>query len=231
MTAIAPFLPRIVEGLLTTFLLAWASIALAALVAVVVGALRVSASPLTSAASGVGVELMRGTSVLVQLFWVYYVLPVLPGGIRLSSWTAALLVLGLNGGAYGADIVRAGLLAVPRSQRDATRALGLPPLVAFRRVTLPVALAQIVPGFGSLAIDIAKWTSVVSFVGVTDVLYWANVARSSTNEIVLVYGLVAALYIGLAIVVAGGFRALEAVLPTSRARRAVLRVRTTTVVS
>lgn len=227
MTALAPFFPRIVEGLLTTFLLAWASIALAALVAVIVGALRVSSSPLTSAASGVGVELMRGTSVLVQLFWVYYVLPVLPGGIRLSPWTAALLVLGINGGAYGADIVRAGLLAVPRGHRDATRALGLPPLVAFRRVTLPAALAQIVPSFGSLAIDIAKWTSVVSFVGVTDLLYWANVARSSTNEIVLVYTLVAALYIGIAVVVAAGFRGLEALLPTSRARRAAARARVT----
>ena len=229
MTAIGPFLPRIVEGLLTTFWLAWASIALAALVAVVLGALRVSRAPLTSAASGVGVELMRGTSVLVQLFWVYYALPVLPGGIDLGPRTAALMVLGINGGAYGADIVRAGLLAVPRAQGDATRALGLPPLVAFRRVTLPQALAQVVPGFGSLAIDIAKWTSVVSFVGVTDVLYWANVARSSTNEVVLVYGLVAVLYIGLSIVVAGVFRGLEALLPTSRARRAAQRARARTV--
>lgn len=225
MTAIGPFLPRIVEGLLTTFWLAWASIALAAFVAVILGALRVSRSPLTSAASGVGVELMRGTSVLVQLFWVYYALPVLPGGINLGPTTAALLVLGINGGAYGADIVRAGLLAVPRAQGDATRALGLPPLVAFWRVTLPQALAQIVPSFGSLAIDIAKWTSVVSFVGVTDVLYWANVARSSTNEVVLVYGIVALLYIGLSIVVAGSFRGLEALLPTSRARRAARRSR------
>lgn len=225
MTAIGPFLPRIVEGLLTTFWLAWASIALAAFVAVILGALRVSRSPLTSAASGVGVELMRGTSVLVQLFWVYYALPVLPGGIDLGPTTAALLVLGINGGAYGADIVRAGLLAVPRAQGDATRALGLPPLVAFWRVTLPQALAQIVPSFGSLAIDIAKWTSVVSFVGVTDVLYWANVARSSTNEVVLVYGIVALLYIGLSIVVAGSFRGLEALLPTSRARRAARRSR------
>jgi polar amino acid transport system permease protein len=225
MQEIAPFLPRILEGVVSTMMLAAASILLAGTVAILLGGLWVSRSRPTRFGTGATVELVRGTSVLVQLFWVYYALPLLPGGPELSPIAASVLVLGLNGGAYGADVVRSGLRSVPTAQSDATRALGLPPRVAFLQVRLPQALAQVVPGFGSIAVDIVKWTSVVSFVGVQDLLYWGNVTRSATNETVLVYTLVAAIYIVLCVAVAGLFRLIEYGLPTSRAKRQAARAR------
>jgi polar amino acid transport system permease protein len=96
-------------------------------------------------------------------------------------------------------------------------------MVALFRVRLPQACSQIVPAFGSVAVDMAKWTSVVSFVTVQDVLYWGNIARSHTNQTIPVYLLLATLYLVLCAAVAGTFRAIEYVLPLSRSVRATRR--------
>ncbi|BCB75276.1 hypothetical protein Pflav_016860 [Phytohabitans flavus] len=166
-------------------------------------------------------EFLRGTSVLVQLFWVYYALPSIPGAPSLTPTVAAVLVLGLNGGAYGAEIVRNGILSVPAGQLDACQALGLRPGVRLLRVVLPQALGQIVPAFGSIAVDMVKWTSVVSFVSVQDVFYVGNAIRVDTNETVIVYIGLAGCYVILCVVTALLFRAVEYTLPVSRARRHV----------
>ncbi|MEN3361080.1 MAG: polar amino acid transport system permease protein [Mycobacteriales bacterium] len=216
---LGPYLPRLADGLLTTCEIAAASIAGAAVVAALLGVLRASRNTPARAASCGAVEFLRGTSVLVQLFWVYYALPSIQGAPRLPATLAAVLVLSLNGGAYGAEIVRSGLLAVPRGQLDACHTLGLPRRVALTRVVLPQALGQIVPAFGSLAVDLAKWTSVVSFVSVQDLLYWGNTVRVATNRTVPVYLLLAACYLALSGAVALVFRAVEYALPVSRARR------------
>jgi polar amino acid transport system permease protein len=218
-----PYLPKIFEGFQTTAQIAAMSIVLAAAGAVILGGLRVSRSRTSRFGSGAAVELLRGTSVLVQLFWIYYALPLLPGEISIDPNVAAVAVLGLNGAAYGADIVRSGLRSVPAAQNDACHALGLPTAVAFFRVRLPQALSQIVPAFGSLAVDMAKWTSVVSFVTVQDVLYWGNTARAHTNETVSVYLLVGALYLVLCVAVAAVFRGIEYVLPLARSTRTAKR--------
>jgi ABC-type amino acid transport system permease subunit len=105
-------------------------------------------------------------------------------------WTAEREEKRDRGGqtAYGAEIVvRRGLQAVPRGQFDAYRALGLPPYHALTRVILPQALSQIVPGFGSLTVDMVKWASIASFVGVQDVLCAANSVRSIIYETVAVF--------------------------------------------
>jgi polar amino acid transport system permease protein len=86
-------------------------------------------------------------------------------------------------------------------------------------VILPQALSQIVPGFGSLAVDMVKWTSIVSFVGVQDVLYVANSVRSITYETVAVFPIVAALYRMLCFFVSIAFNRIERVLPLKRALR------------
>ncbi len=216
---LGPYLPKLAAGLLTTAEIAGASILGAATVAILLGTLRAGRNTPARAASGGAVEFLRGTSVLVQLFWVYYALPSIQGAPRLPPTVAAVLVLSLNGGAYGAEIVRSGLLAVPSGQRDACHTLGLPRRVALARVILPQALGQIVPAFGSLAVDLAKWTSVVSFVSVQDLLYWGNTVRVQTNQTVPVYLLLAGCYLALSGVVALAFRAVEYALPISRARR------------
>src|SRR5262249_40441462 len=140
--------------------------------------------------SVVAVELLRGASALIYLFWVFYALPLVPWAPQLDPTTAAVLVLSLVGGAYGAEIVRAGVMAIPRGQREAGTALGLSPYHIMSKIVLPQSLSQIVPAFGSLAVDLVKWTSIVSFVGVQDVLYVANTVRTVTYETVTVYAIV-----------------------------------------
>jgi polar amino acid transport system permease protein len=108
---------------------------------------------------------------------------------------------------------------VPRGQFDACRALGLPRYHALTRVILPQALSQIVPGFGSLAFDMVKWTSIASFAGVQDVLYVANSVRSITHETVAVFLIVAASYSMLCFFVRVAFNRIERVLPLNRALR------------
>lgn len=150
----------------------------------------------------------------------FYALPLVPGMPHLGPLTAAIIVLSLIGASYGAEIVRSGIESISVGQRDACHALGLSRRDGFVQVILPQALTQIVPAFGSLAADMVKWTSIVSFVGVQDVLYAANSVRTATYATVPVFCLLAALYWGLCVLSGMIFRAVEKQLPLTRARRA-----------
>src|SRR5580698_1204922 len=94
------------------------------------------------------VEILRGTSALIQLFYLFFVLPVL--GIDITPMGAAAIGLGLTFSAYGAEIVRAGLLGVDSGQWDAALALGMPHNLAFRRIILPQAIVTMLAPFGNL---------------------------------------------------------------------------------
>jgi polar amino acid transport system permease protein len=217
--AVLEYWPALAQGLWTTVWVAICSIAGAALGALILGPLRLSARPALRTASFIFIEFVRGASALVFLFWIFYALPLLPGMPHLSPITASMLVLSLIGASYGAEIVRAGIETVHRGQGDACHALGLNKMQALIKVVLPQALSQIVPAFGSLAADMIKWTSIVSFVGVQDVLYVANNIRSATYETVSVFSLLAGLYWMLCLLSGFGFRALEEILPLNRALR------------
>ncbi|SPP98279.1 amino acid ABC transporter permease [Bradyrhizobium vignae] len=220
MRAVAEYWLALTLGFWVT---AWVSVCIflgAALGAVVLGALRLSKTPAIRIASMLFVELIRAPSALVLLFWVFYALPLLPGMPRLPPLTAAILVLAFDGAAYGAEIVRAGIEAVPRGQTDACHALGLSKLQSFMKVILPLALSQIVPAFGSLTRSMIKWTAIVSFIGVQDLLYVANYIRGQTYDTVIVFGLLAALYWILTVLCGAAFSALEQVLPLNRVARA-----------
>jgi polar amino acid transport system permease protein len=220
MAAVLEYWPALLDGLLTTAIVAVLCIVGAAVVALLLGVFRSAKRMPVRVAAGGAVELLRGASALVYLFWASYALPaLLPGLPRFNPFVASVIVLSLVGGAYGSEIVRGGLQAVPRGQFDACQALGLSPYQALTRVILPQALSQIVPGFGSLAVDMVKWTSIVSFVGVQDVLYVANSVRSITYETVAVYLIVGGLYWGLCFLVSLAFHGIERVLPLNRALR------------
>ncbi|WP_284276148.1 amino acid ABC transporter permease [Bradyrhizobium iriomotense] len=188
--------------------------------AVILGALRLSERRVFRLASMLFIEFIRAPSALVLLFWVFYALPLVPGMPRLSPLTAAILVLALDGAAYGAEMVRAGIQAVHVGQTDACHALGLSKLQSFTKVILPQALSQIVPNFGSLARSMVKWTAIVSFVGVQDLLYIGNNIRGQTFDAVTVFCLLATLYWILTVLCGVAFRVLEQVLPLNRALRA-----------
>ena len=119
------------------------------------------------------VEFFRGTSLIVQLFWIVYAAPLLLGH-GLNNVVAAIIALGLNFGAYGAEVVRGAIKAVPQAQREACTALNLTALHSFRRVILPQALPLMIPPAGNLTVQLIKSTPLMFLV-----VRWTS-SRSAT---------------------------------------------------
>lgn len=127
------------------------------------------------------VEFFRGTSLVVQLLWIFYVLPLL--GIRFEPLAAATIAFGLNFGAYGAEVVRGAVNAVPKAQWEATVALGLGKAHRMRRIILPQAIPEMVPPFGNLLIQMLKSSSLLFFVAVTELTYEVNQLRTDIGSL------------------------------------------------
>lgn len=146
------------------------------------------------------IEFFRGTSLLVQLFWLFFVLPQF--GLRLSAFTVAVCGIGLNYGAYGAEVVRGGLIAVGRGQWDAARALALPRGVALLRVAMPQAATVIIRPWGNLMIQLLKATSLVSLITLADLSYRGYQLTQLTLRTGPILLLVLAAYFAMAQVIA-----------------------------
>lgn len=200
-------LPHLLAGLWVTGGLTAGSALLAAPLAMVAGLGRLSRVAALRWLAGCYVEFFRGTSALVQLFWVYFVLPFF--GISLDAMTAGILVLGLNSGAYGAEVVRGAILAVPRGQYEAALALNLTPAQTLRRVVLPQAIPAMLPPAGNLLIELLKNTALVSLITITDLTFSAQILRAETLRTVEIFGLVLLLYFAVALLITAGVRGLE----------------------
>jgi polar amino acid transport system permease protein len=208
---LAPFdlLPTLLRGLSTTISLTFFGALLALVVAVVTGILRSSKNPILRGISGIYVEVFRGTSILVQLFWIYYVLPLEPFNISISAFQAGVLALGLNVGAYGAEVVRGAIRAIPRGQIEAAIALNMTPGLMMRRVILPQALVRIMPPFGNLLIELLKATSLVSLITLADITFQALTLRQSVGRTTEVFFLLLVIYFLIAYPLTLGVRWLE----------------------
>ncbi|MBD2869745.1 ectoine/hydroxyectoine ABC transporter permease subunit EhuC [Paenibacillus arenilitoris] len=170
-------LPLLVDGLLITVQVAVLSSVVALALAAAAGLARTSRYAAIRGLAGTYVEIFRACSLLVLLFWVYFALPFL--GIELSKVTAAVLAIGLNIGAYGAEIVRSSLKAIPEGQHEAGIALNLSPNERMLRIILPQAVARMLPPFGNLLIELLKSTSLVYFITLSDLTYEAMVIRNN----------------------------------------------------
>lgn len=187
----------LIEGLLLTLQLSFATMAFGLLIGVTCAALRLYGPRAVRAAVAAYVELIRNTPLLVQLFLVFFGLPSL--GVRLDATTASLIALTVNLGAYAAEIVRAGLEAIPRAQVEAGVSLGLSPLQVFRHVVLMPALKIMYPALASQFILLMLATSVVSQISAPDLFHTASIIQSRTFRDFEVYIVVAALYLALAL--------------------------------
>jgi polar amino acid transport system permease protein len=178
---------RVLDGLGLTILLTVVAMAIGIVLGVVLAVMRLSANPLLSGASWVYIWFFRGTPVLVQLlFWfnlaflyprISLGVPFGPGFVHanandvISALTAAILGLGLNEGAYMAEIVRAGILSVEHGQVEASQALGMSRALTMRRIILPQAMRVIIPPTGNETISMLKTSSLASVITVTELLY------------------------------------------------------------
>jgi polar amino acid transport system permease protein len=206
-SAVLPYVPQILGGLVTTAQITGLSLLLALGLAFLAGLLRVGGAAPFRPLAAVYVEVFRGSSLLVQMFWIYFVLPAF--GLQLSAFAAGVLTLGLNIGAYGAEVVRGAILAVPRGQVEAALALGFSPSARLRRILLPQALPRMIPPLGNLAIELLKGTALVSLITIHDLTFRAQMVRSVTLETGVVFGVVLLLYLLLALAITGIVRGVE----------------------
>jgi polar amino acid transport system permease protein len=153
------------------------------------------------------IELFRGTSLVVQLFWIFFVLPFF--GINISAFQAAVLGLGLCFGAYGAEIVRGAIAAVPKAQIEAATALNMTPLHAMKNIILPQALLIMLPSLGNLLVLLLKATAAASLITLPELTFQASTMNVRTFATVPIFGSVLAIYFVLAMFVAKGVARIE----------------------
>ena len=199
---------RLLDGAFVTVQQTILASIVAVLIALVVGVMRLSPNLLVQGAATVYIEIFRGTSLLVQLFWIFFVLPLF--GITLEKFTAGFLAVGMNLGAYGAEVVRGAIQAVPRGQYEAALALNLSPARRMWRIILPQALLIMLPPWGNLFIELLKATALVALISVTDLMFQAKQINGYTFLSVEAFGSALVIYFVMArFAVTPGMRWLE----------------------
>ncbi|WP_035426956.1 MULTISPECIES: ectoine/hydroxyectoine ABC transporter permease subunit EhuC [Sediminibacillus] len=167
------------QGINITVTVLIASAVLSYLIAFIAGFGRLSNNIFIRKFTGFYVEVFRGTSLIVQLFWFYYALPGLFDIHLATDFWAAVIAIAMNYGAYMSEIVRGSILSVAKGQREAATALNMSRFQRMRLVILPQAVRMMLPEFGNYLIQMLKATSLVSLVGLTDILYHGDVFRST----------------------------------------------------
>lgn len=175
---LAEFGPRFVDGSVITAMQTVLAAALAIAIAVAMGLMRLSRSVPVRWFATVYIEIFRGTSLLVQLYWIFFVLPLF--GITLEKFTAGFVAVGMNLGAYGAELVRGAILSVPKGQWEAALALNMSPAKRMIRVIFPQAFLNMLPPWGNLLIELLKGTALVSLISVADLMFESKQINSTT---------------------------------------------------
>lgn len=192
------FLPDLLRGAGVTIKVLFLSALFVFFIAFIAGFGRISRFWIVRTITGIFVELFRGTSLLVQMFFFFFALPSF--GVELSPFVAGVLALSLNYGAYASEIVRGALEAIPRGQIEAGIALNMTKMQRIRFVVLPQAFRMMLPGFGNISIELLKGTSLVSLVTLADITFQARVLKDNfTGQQVEIFTLLLIIYFVIAL--------------------------------
>jgi len=184
--------PRLLSGALVTIQQTALAAILAIIIALAFGLLRISRRAPLRAIATFYIEIFRGTSLLVQLFWIFYVMPLF--GVTVPAFAAGFLAVGMNLGAYGAEVVRGAIQAVPKGQWEAAIAISLSPARRMWRIILPQALIIMLPAWGNLMIEVLKGTALVAMISVTDLMFEARQINASTYLSAQIFGTALLIY-------------------------------------
>ncbi len=160
---ILKILPTLSRAAGVTVKLTALSIGLGILIGTAVALMRISRNRLASLVAGLYVTVLRGTPLMVQILIVYFALPQL--GLRLDKFSSAVVALGINAGAYIAEIIRAAIESIDKGQMEAARSLGMSHGLAMRRVIIPQTYRRLLPPLGNEFISMLKDTSLIAFIG------------------------------------------------------------------
>ena len=189
--------PAFMRGAWQTILLAGSSIAIGFVVALVCAIVRSGKSKLAAGLVGAYVEVIRNTPLLVQIFIVYFGLPSL--GLKLSAETAAVIALVINTGAYGSEIIRAGIDSIAKGQIEAAECLGLNRLQIYWHIVLVPAVERVYPALSSQFVLLMLSSSITSQISAQELTAEANMIQSETFRSFEVYLIVAAVYLALSV--------------------------------
>lgn len=206
------FLPVLLEGAVVTVKVTALSFILSSVIGLVFALMMVSNSKLIARTGYTIVNIIRGLPIIVQLFYIYFVLP--DFGIQLSAFQAGVIGLGIAYSAYQAENFRAGIQAVQQGQIEAAESIGMRGAMIMRRVVLPQAFKIALPPYGNTLVMMLKDSSLVSTITVAEMTRAGQLIASSTFENMTVYTLVALLYLALSLPLSYGLRRLEARLGT-----------------
>ena len=202
------YLPLLLQGLFTTLKISAIVIALGLLLGIFVAGGRLSKDPRINKPVAAYIEIFRGTPALVQLVWFYYCLPIFLG-LNLPGFTAIVVALTLNVAAFYGEAYRSGIQALGKDQVDSADVLGLSYLQKMRYVIVPQAFRLVIPVLLSLSISLFKDTSLVSTLGVGDLMYQGRVVATQTYRPIEILTSVALIYFMIAAPVSMLTRRLE----------------------
>ncbi len=213
---------KVAEGLENTLMIAVAGLLIGIVIGTLIATVRVlpKYKLLPRVLNGICsfyVALFRGTPIVVQLLVFYYVLlPII--GWRITGVQVAMLVFGLNSGAYISEIMRSGIQSVDPGQMEAGRAVGLSFRVSMMKIVIPQAVKNILPTLGNEFISLIKETSVVSFVGAADLYVAFNYIGSNSYEFMVPYLVMAVIYIVIVMLISLAIKIMERSLRKSDRR-------------
>ncbi|MCA5892983.1 ectoine/hydroxyectoine ABC transporter permease subunit EhuC [Isoptericola sp. NEAU-Y5] len=200
-------LPSLGDAILVTLELTLGGAVLAMALALLLGFGARTRSLWVRGPSRVFIEFFRGTSLVVQIFWIFYVLPVF--GFKMEALAVGIVALGLNFGAYGAEVVRGSVASVPASQWEATIALNMSWFHRVRRVIFPQAWALMIPMLTNLLIQLLKGSALAYYITLHDVNFWTTQLRRATSETVYSFTAGLLVYFVIAYLLTWGMNALE----------------------
>jgi len=195
------------HGFLVTLEVSALALILALALGVVVASLRVAPAPALRGAGAAYVEFLRNIPLLVQIFFLYFALPSV--GVRLDAFLCGVLALGVYTSAFVAEAIRGGIAAVPRGQLEAAVSSGMRFATAMRLIVLPQAVSKTIPPLGNTTLNLIKNSSLVSTIGVLDVLGTANLIGARSFQYVPMFVGAAICYLIVTLPTALGVNVLE----------------------
>ncbi|HCN46649.1 MAG TPA: amino acid ABC transporter permease [Pseudomonas sp.] len=208
------FLPILLSGAVVTVQVTIASFLLSSVIGLAFALMMVSKVRAVALFAITVVNIIRGLPIIVQLFYIYFVLPEF--GVQLSALQAGIIGLGIAYSAYQAENFRAGIQAIQQGQIEAAESIGMRGPMIMRRVVLPQAFRIALPPYGNTLVMMLKDSSLVSTITVAEMTRAGQLIASSTFENMTVYTLVALLYLALSLPLSYALRRLEARIATRK---------------
>jgi arginine/lysine/histidine transport system permease protein len=177
------FLPLFLRGIQTTLLLSFLTLVFGLLLGIPLAFIRLGKNKVLSSIVKIYVDIIRGTPLLLQLYIFAYAIPLTFSGINLTPFQAGIIALGLNSSAYVSEIIRSGIQAVDKGQYEGGVSIGLSEIKVFTKVILPQAFKNVLPALGNELITIVKESSIVSIVGIVDIMRVADQIKAATFRV------------------------------------------------